>query len=278
MLNEIRHFYNTICVVKSVARPNNPAIYQALEGSVYMPNADTALTGELNEWQPVITAMFGVMHNRLQAGGDITVLSEPYWLNGTKYDMHDVFNTSIQFFDDHTAPLPETTLVPDNDIQIYIERVRQTDRKLTIPEQFEILLDITDGHIVGACHLGMAASRIMARHLDKRAYPGILVSPEAMIDWNTRVAQFEDAGQVTGDGPGDTYYFWTHAFASLVFSLDGSLKAKMMDEVFKHGTDIMVLTRRHIARIPTNTSHQAASEMGRDAGLALANVFAKCTS
>lgn len=145
-------------------------------------------------------------------------------------------------------------------------------QKAAIDQQLEMQLDITNNNLIGATNIGWIASRIMARAADKRAYPSIRMGEDEIRTWNTHVAQFEtydDAG--VSDGPGDTYYFWTHVFAALIYSNKG-METEVMKQAFKNGTDVMMFVRKHIAHKPNITSHHPASSLGKEIGLALANL------
>lgn len=191
---------------------------------------------------------------------------QPYWLPaGNQYIPSEALNATIQFFDEHDGPLPVSVLPPQEDVCRYIESVLGSDTRLTVPEQLKILIEITN-NLVGAVNLGFMASRIMARGADTRAYPGIQVGPNELIAWDSHVAQFEKFSEEKYDGPGDTYYFWTHAFIALLGRFPGF---KSLDIASKKGTEIMVFARKYVAGTPTVSGHREASLIGRNAGVVL---------
>lgn len=192
----------------------------------------------------------------------------PYWMPEKKYDVVEVFGTLVQFIDYHDSDIPTTTFPPENDLIKYINTIMSKDGRVTISQQFEELLNITQNDLLGAVHLGFMASRVMARGLDTRAYPNIHVQEGEMLNWNEKIAQFETHNADRSDGPGDTYYFWTHMFGALFYRLYKGMGRRTYDFSFQHGTDIMKFVRIFFARSPINSSHYEASLLGRNIGLA----------
>lgn len=110
----------------------------------------------------------------------------------------------------------------------------------------------------------------MARGADQRAYPDIPINVDDIYDWNNQIAQFETFDNSgLNDAPGDNYYFWTHAFAAMAFTNERA-QAQL---AFSRGTQIMAFVRKNIAKgdQPNVTSHDPASIIGRQIGLALAH-------
>lgn len=199
--------------------------------------------------------------------------SSPYWLPGKLYDPFEVFSTSIQFLNSHNEPIPLTVLPPENDIKLYISRVLNSEKRLHILDQFRILLDISGNNIVGAANIGLIASRFLARGQDTRAYPHINISAEDMSKWNRNIAQFEVyENDDQCDGPGDTYYFWTHLFTSLLYPISSGIAPRVLDSFFIRGTDVMVQLRKAVG-YPTVSKHSEPSLIGRNVGLAVAHIF-----
>jgi hypothetical protein len=192
----------------------------------------------------------------------------PYWDSRSRYKMLDVVGGTIQFIDDHSSPLPQTVLPPEKDVRKYINTILESPQKLTVSEQFEKLLEITDNNIVGAANLGFIASRFMARASDFRAYQGIDIQPQDMDRWNAKIAQFAtDDGSKTSDGPGDTYYFWTYVFALSVNEAFGSKTAKKLAvPLFNQGTEFMIKFKNTFTNEPPSTHHREATYMGRRVG------------
>jgi hypothetical protein len=72
--------------------------------------------------------------------------------------------------------------------------------------------------------------------------------------------------------PSDTYYFWTHMFAALVYKALNTPSSKVMNGIFSYGSERMTFVKRKIARDP-QFPHFEASQMGRNIGLALAEII-----
>lgn len=194
----------------------------------------------------------------------------------------EVFGTSVQFIDQHDAPLPKTTLPPAKDVEAFINGILQQEGPVTVDKQFELLLDITGNSVIGAANVGMLATRYMSRFSDIRAYPhlnigGTVITPDTddevvsgvMREWNTRMARFETDNSGRNDGTGDQYYFWTHFFAACVSDSE-RMKGKVFQKTFEKGNEIMIFAKDKIAkRGGVVSSHFEASLIGRNIGLAL---------
>jgi hypothetical protein len=197
--------------------------------------------------------------------------SKTYWNPTQSYRHSEVLTVVSQYIDFHLYSLPTTVLPPENDVKEFIDRLKESDRPTTIPQQLDIALDIAGNNIVGAANIGFIATRHMGRSYEQRAYPNIQVGPEEIKDWNNKVAQFEVYDQEQRhDGPGDTYYFWTHLFGALAYSALGDTKAQVLQGLLAKGTPLMRTVRTYIAKRPTETPHEEASVIGRNLGLALA--------
>ena len=197
----------------------------------------------------------------------------PYWdYNHIKpYDPLEVFGTLIQFLDYHNAPLPTTVLPPSNDVRQFIEKILAVERPALIGEQLKTGLDIADNNVVGAANLACIASRLIGRGMDSRAYPDIAINEKDMLKWGKKVTQFETYNQTAGDSAGDTYYFWTHAMAGLVYNLyDSKIIQLIFQNAFENGTNMMVCVSKFIG-LPTTSPHYEASLLGRAIGLSLSN-------
>lgn len=193
----------------------------------------------------------------------------PYWAPEKSYNPREIFGTLVQLVDYHNSPLSDAALPPEEDVKEYIHKVMNIKGRVTLPQQFETLLDVTRNDLIGAIQLGAIASRVMARGLDTRAYPNIAAGKDEMFAWNDKIAQFErHIDSDKNDGPGDTYYFWTHMFAALFYKQYEGLGRELYNASFAHGTEIMKLARKWIARSPINSDHHEATLIGRAIGLA----------
>jgi hypothetical protein len=197
-----------------------------------------------------------------------------YWSRSQRYDLLDIFNTTVQFFDEHTGEIPITTLPPVRDVRTYRDRVTSSNHRLTVDQQFEILLDITGNNPVGAANLGFIASRYFHRGADRRLYPELGLRHEDIIEWSKHLAQFEVYSTDNLMQPaGDTYYFWTHFFVALYCSIDPNFSKGILTSAFANGTSIMNFIRRYIAGGPPSTPHREGSIIGRNIGLAIGDLI-----
>ncbi len=194
--------------------------------------------------------------------------TRPYWDPDIEYNPMEVFGTLIQFLDYHDSQVPKTILPPEGGVKKYIDTIFQQEGPVTIDRQLSILLEITNNNLLGALNLGFVAARFMGRGMDTKAYPDIPVTDERILLWGQKMAQFE-LYDGRGDSTGDTYYFWTHAFAALYFKVHEKNQS-VYQLIFEHGTEIMKFVRQWIARLPITSDHYEASLLGRNIGLALA--------
>lgn len=249
---------------------NIPDRVGVLYRPIYEQNANSPEGLPLNTEEEILSSILSTIQDRQISS---TLSFHPYWNPSISYNPLEVFGATIQSVDLHDAPLPNTVLPPAEDVEAFIKRIKALPHKAKIGEQFTVALDLTDDHLLGAVNLCWIATRVMGRGADQRAYPTIPMDGNAVRQWNDEVAQFEtynNSGQ--NDAPGDTYYFWTHAFGAMVFSEPG-IKQYLGQKAFSKGTDIMAFVRKHIARKQPNiTDHDPASELGRNIGLALASL------
>lgn len=267
--------------------PNNASIrWRPVLNELASTSPREPLNREIDFQSDLLSKFLGIIDKR-----GIKPLAKdrsPYWMGqGTSYDKMEVFGTCVQFIDQHSAPLPKTTLPPSQDIQRFINHVLQEPETVTIDRQFEILLDITNNDVVGAANVGMLATRYMSRFSDIRAYPnltinGKLITPSTsdseieplMRAWNEKIARFETYNDKNGriDGTGDQYYFWTHFFAASVFD-NYTPVGRTFQAAFNKGNAIMIFAKDKIAkRGGTVSNHYEASLLGRHIGLALGSL------
>lgn len=211
---------------------------------------------------------------------DVTLdYSRPYWNPSEKYNGLEVVNVLSQYVDFYDFSLPKTVLPPQEDVKQFMDRVLESKGKLSIPQQLDIALDITKEasgtpNIIGASGIAFIGSRLGARGLDQRAYPEIKIGPDELKAWNEHVAAFPDEDSGRYDGPGDTYYFWSHFFGATSLKAIGGIRSEAYQKILDKGTPLMRTVRTHIARRPTETPHEEASVLGRQIGLAVAETLA----
>ena len=114
---------------------------------------------------------------------------------------------------------------------------------------------IVDGSIIDATQIGMYASRIVARNLDHRAYPEIIVDKEIRDKCHNNLLPFKSADKPQ-DILGDNYYFWTTLYSSLELKdIVGGITTKVLD---KYAAKIMSWSRRVLAGQAVISDHSAA--------------------
>lgn len=192
----------------------------------------------------------------------------PYWMNDGCYHPLEVFTVTIEFLDFHKEPLPTTCLPPEEDVWKFVDYMNNSPYKMTLQDQYTILLDLAKGNIVGAANLGFIGTRILARGRDSRAYPNVPMTADIIANASKHFAQF-DSDFLPNDAPGDTYYFWTHVFAALAYRQLNGINPKLLEKLYSIGTPLMVWVRKNIAGKITIGEHYVASELGRNIGIGL---------
>jgi hypothetical protein len=237
---------------------------------IYDDNAQTPETLPLNVEEEVLPNLLVAIRER---NIHRNLSFHPYWNPELRYDAIEVLGATIQSFDLHNAPLPQTVLPPEENVAMFIDTMRAAPHKVRLHEQFTTALDIVDNNLLGAANLCWIATRFMARGADQRAYPNISMGEAELRQWNNQLAQFETySNSGKNDGPGDNYYFWTHVFGAMVFS-QREIESKLAQLAFSKGTSIMAFVRKNIAKEhPTISEHEPASKIGRAIGLALAHL------
>lgn len=206
-----------------------------------------------------------------------------YWMQNVPYSVMEVVGTCAQFTDHHGAPLPKTTFPPSKDVATFINNVLKETNPTTVDRQFDLLLDITNNHVIGAANLGMVATRYISRFGDFRAYPQLKIAGKEytkeasdeelgviLSQWSDKVARFEIHNTFgKNDGIGDGYYFWTHMFAAMALGTKG-MQAKTMQKLVGQGTELMIWAKYKVAgRKGDILPHFEASRLGRSIGLLL---------
>lgn len=260
-------------------KPSNPTVRRKV---LYDELASTPIREPLNREDDLYSRFLSVLDRRQIPVTTILQDQSPYWMPESSYNMMEVGGTSMQFFDHHDAELPKTTLPPVEHLETFIERVLQSPEPVTVDQQFDMLLDITGNNIIGAANLGMLATRYMSRFADSRAYPAVTIEGkeytqdtsdqdinEAIRKWNSKTSKFETYNTSDkNDGLGDSYYFWTHLFGTMLLNTNG-LSAKAMEKIFKKVTELMIFAKYTIARRKGNIlPHYESSQLGREFGLA----------
>ncbi|MFZ2206373.1 MAG: hypothetical protein WA061_06985 [Microgenomates group bacterium] len=204
------------------------------------------------------------------------IASHPYWQD-TPQDPLDIFMTSSHFFDHHNRPLPRTTIPPEKDVKALSDQLLSNEHEtVTIPEQFNLALDIARNNVIGALNLLMLTTRMLARGYDQRVYgttESLETTCKKITKWYAKVPGFKkdsSNGNQIYDFLGDNYYFWTTLYADV--SLDRNpryFESTMIKPLFLIGPPVMYFARKHIAKRPTisehfeavNTAHEIANDI-----------------
>lgn len=231
--------------------------------------------------ETVVTALTNKLHGT--GDGHLNYRSENTWSllpwNPHRPTFHplDFFGLSISFLDTHKVDFPSYLFPPEDVINSYTQRLLNTRRTYEIGEQFSQALDLTDGYPLAASLVAFWASRIYARNMDKRIYPSISPAFEAMADWNKVLSPFPAYYPDKNEPAGDTYYFWTSFTMALVVEIStrmGKFKADgLFEQIWNHGPEIMVWSRKLFAGQPMQSTHKFPSEIGYAAGWSLINQF-----
>jgi hypothetical protein len=179
-----------------------------------------------------------------------------------------VFHTAAVFTDKQKETEFITPVANERSVQEFINRVIESPEPVDVAGQFDILLKLSDGSIVDAAAIGMMASRLVARNLDKRLYPNTHVDNDIQAKFHKNLPIFGDPDK-PNDRLGDNYYFWTSVYTACSLS-DEHPFIRTLDE---HNAKIMTLSRQFFARQPTITDHRRADALGKQAS----EIFIKVT-
>jgi hypothetical protein len=234
---------------------------------IYEENAATPESLPVNSEVDLLSGFQEIVQDR-----DISPIDlHPYWDMELSYDKGAFFAAAIQSFDLHDGPVPQAVIPPQADVAKFIEQVQEQPDRVRLHQQLGIALDICNDNLLGAVNICWIATRFMARGAEQRVFPDIPIDASIMRDWNNQIAQFETFdGSKENDAPGDTYYFWTQAFAAMLYTTKkpGDVLARA---AFQHGLKVMAYVRKSAkGDNPMLSPHEPASTLGRETGKALA--------
>ena len=243
--------------IKDISK--NPAVHETAKA-----NCRIDLEGPQN-----YKAYLADEFSNVLAKHEAKVSNRPYWNTELKYDPVEIYTGCVQLFDCYNGPIPTCVIAPEKDVQAFIGQVLASDHKLTTAEQFDILLTITGGNLVGAANVGCMGSRIMARAWDSRVYRETPMDADLVREAREHLAPFETYNNRATDAPGDTYYFWTSFFAAAAFNTLNGVEARALDNLFNYGPDIMKFVRKTIVHQPTVNTGNEAPTLGRQLSKAM---------
>jgi hypothetical protein len=206
------------------------------------------------------------------------------WTDNAIY-MDRTARTIISFSDDHTVPVANE-FFPIDPILNFLQNVRESydesQRKLTIPDQFEIAMKLSDNSPVAAGILAHAAYRAVGRVLDTRVSDRLVFPVESPIDQISMLNIAETTAHFpsetgTNDPLGDTYHWWGQFSANLIFELykpTRPLQARAYQRTFYHGPDIMNFARETVFRKKQIAGkHKEADRQGQRVGVAVGQMI-----
>lgn len=173
----------------------------------------------------------------------------------------EVFHTAAVFTDkDKDGEYEVWFPVAEEDlVQEFINRIRDSEGPVDVSAQLDILLELSGGSITDAAAIGMIASRIVARNLDKKGYH-VVIDKDTQEKWHKNLPIFGDPNK-ENDVLGDNYYFWTAVYTATSLPGENPL-IRWLDD---HNAKIMTLSRQFFARQPTKTDHKDAFLLGKRA-------------
>jgi hypothetical protein len=160
----------------------------------------------------------------------------------------------------------------NNLYQEITELSEKSRHSLNFDEQLTVALHQTEGDLANALWMLFITSRQYARWLDSKSIDGIpdFCKEEKinrMIKWQKALAACkEDNPQ---DAPGDTYYTWTHALASLAYNVlpaQRNKRTKLASEAFVNGTWLMHKIIHRINPQAVINPHDRAANYGNSIG------------
>ncbi len=166
------------------------------------------------------------------------------------------------------SDIPESSKVNE-----FIDFMAKSDVPVDTVNQLEKLLELSGGSLTDAAMLGMLASRMVARNVDKSMYPDISISEETRDKWDHNLLPF-DSSLKPQDKLGDNYYYWTSIYTKVAAesALDNGIFYKTMD---KYAAKIMGFSRRLLAKQSTITDHSEAFKQGKATANILINSIQK---
>lgn len=130
----------------------------------------------------------------------------------------DIMVYFASFADMHNLPevdkfsrfAPESVRV----VEMIERRAKEFNKPLSLDQQLEIALDVTNGDFTKAVLALAIGTRVMARSEDKRIVDDLEISRERMENWKKCVKAF-GYGEGQEDTAGDTYHFWHGVLAGM---------------------------------------------------------------
>ncbi len=192
----------------------------------------------------------------------------------------DMIAAVTSFTDDYTGPYPVEFFPPAETAALLSAinaAAKRESRPLSIVEQLELGLEMTNGSVFAAAVLLHATSRAIARGRDTRALSETSWRLEERIGLGRVFAAFQQADSQGGDPLGDTYHYWAMVVAGL-WCADArhrqSVLAVATRTFLRNGADLMWLIRdRVFGSTLFFGRHKCIDRLGLTHGLALASTL-----
>ncbi|HEX7042903.1 MAG TPA: hypothetical protein VF189_06645 [Patescibacteria group bacterium] len=166
---------------------------------------------------------------------------------------------------------------PTAEIKEFLNEVKnkaqENEKPLTVPEQFEVALNLTDNNPLAASILAHSAYRAIARVKDTRISPDLEFSLDEMMDISRSTADFYTNDSPSRDPLGDTYHWWASHTAGLGFTLSKEnfpKTSRMLTWMFYNSAAITTFVRKTILH-KTNLAnhHKDVDRQGLQVGITL---------
>lgn len=140
------------------------------------------------------------------------------------------------FTDMHSGFIPYDNFPPSAS-RIFVDRIidlsRSRNRQITIPEQFEVGLDLSDGHVLGAAVIAHGGARSIARASDTSVDDKLRYTTDEIKTWRDCVSTFESISGRYPDPAADTYHFWGTFIPGLLSEEKDRLKDVVLNPTYK---------------------------------------------
>ena len=139
------------------------------------------------------------------------------WHNKKTLSIQHLFDTLVSHADYHQYSIVSDYFPSPMAIEfinLVIEMSQTQGRAITIPEQFNIAMNVASKNPTAAAIVAHAGSRAIARNLDTRIDPALNFTEDQMRTWNKSVARF--TGDAYSEAMGDNYHFWAYCAMGMV--------------------------------------------------------------
>ncbi len=141
------------------------------------------------------------------------------------------------FTDMHSGFIPYDNFPTDTSrrfVDRVIELADTNNRQVTIPEQFQIGLDLGQGSVLGAAVIAHGGARSIARDSDTTLDERLAYSTEEIKKWRDCVSTFEPISGIYPDPAADTYHFWGTFIPGLLSNEKDRLKDVLFNPAYRH--------------------------------------------